>query len=129
MAHFLSPIVESPDRYGLIIERTGVWLAHELEPAFSSAARNKGLLGRDSLPPECGLIIAPTQAVHTFGMRFAIDIIGVNRQGHVVKFRPEVPPRRLLIAWSAFAILELAAGQAHRSGLLPGDRLLLQRRD
>jgi uncharacterized membrane protein (UPF0127 family) len=84
--------------------------------AGDSESRRKGLLGRASLDPTTGFVIAPSQGVHTFGMRFAIDIVGVARDGRVVKIRPQVPPQRLVFAWTAFAILELAAGVVERPG-------------
>jgi uncharacterized membrane protein (UPF0127 family) len=74
-------------------------------------------------------VIAPCQGVHTFGMRFPIDIIGVTRDGRVVKVSECVPARRVVFAFSAFAILEVAAGIAARAGLVVGDRLTVARND
>ena len=105
------------------IEGSGVSLAKRIEVAGDSASRRKGLLGRDHLDPECGFVIAPSQGVHTFGMRFAIDIVAVARDGSVVKVRSHVAPRRIVIAWSAFAIVELAAGAALTAQVKVGDRL------
>jgi uncharacterized membrane protein (UPF0127 family) len=105
------------------IEGSGVSLAKRIEVAGDSASRRKGLLGRDRLDPECAVVIAPSQGVHTFGMRFAIDIVAVARDGSVVKIRSHVPPRRIVMAWSAFAIIELAAGAAAISQVKVGDRL------
>ncbi len=95
--------------------------------AADSDARKRGLLGRDELAPDTGLVIAPSQGVHTFGMRFPIDIVGISRDGHVVKCRGDVAPRRLVFALRAFAILEVAAGVAARAGLAVGDRLIATR--
>jgi uncharacterized membrane protein (UPF0127 family) len=49
----------------------------------------------------------------------------VARDGRVVKIRPRVPPQRLVFAWRAFAILELAAGVVEKAGLVVGDRLIV----
>ena len=105
------------------IEGSGVSLAKRIEIAGDSASRRKGLLGRDHLDPDCGFVIAPSQGVHTFGMRFKIDIVAVARDGSVVKIRSHVAPRRIMIALSAFAIIELAAGVAQKAGVKVGDRL------
>lgn len=105
------------------IDGSGVVLATRIEVAGNSESRRRGLLGRDRLEPGCGLVIAPSQGVHTFGMRFAIDIVAVSREGVVVKIRSNVRPRRIVIALSAFAILELAAGTAALAQLKVGDRL------
>ncbi len=126
-AHFLSPVLNGPGPWGLRIERTGEWLARTVELASNSDTRRKGLLGRESLAPDTALVIAPSQGVHTFGMRFPLDIIGVARDGLVVKTRADVGPSRLVFALRAFAILELAAGAAAQAGLTIGDRLVAER--
>jgi uncharacterized membrane protein (UPF0127 family) len=122
--HFLREALRAPATYRLVIEGSGQTLVEELELAGDSASRRTGLLGRNSLDSRVGFVIAPTQGVHTFGMRFAIDVIGVARDGRVVKIRPAVVPRRVVFAWTAFAIVELAAGVAARSGLRIDDRLV-----
>lgn len=111
-------------QWGLRIERTGGWLVRALEIASDSDSRKKGLLGRDALPPQIGFVIAPSQGVHTFGMRFPIDIVGVTRDGRVVKARGAVRPSRLVFALRAFAILELASGVAGAAGLAVNDVLI-----
>jgi len=110
---------------GLRIERSGRWLVSNLVLALDSASRRRGLLGRESLAEGEGLVIAPSQGVHTFGMRFPIDVVGVGRHGEVLKVRARVPPRRIVLSLSAFAIVELPAGAAERAGLSIGDVLRL----
>jgi len=127
--HFLSNVLAADGQWGLRIERTGEWLVRTLEIASDSESRKKGLLGRDALAPEIGFVIAPSQGVHTFGMRFAIDIVGVTREGRVVKARGAVRPSRLLFALRAFAILELASGVASEAGLAVDDVLIAARSD
>jgi len=123
--HFLQIALRCPEGHAIRIERTGAELVRRIEMAGDSKTRRKGLLGRGSLDPNTGFLIAPTQGVHTFGMRFSIDVIGVARDGRVVKVREHVPPRRVVFAWTAFAILELAAGVAPRTGVAVGDRLVV----
>ena len=103
--------------------RSGTDVATTLETAFSSADRKRGLLGRDGLAPGHALIIAPTNLVHTFSMRFAIDILFVAKSGRVIKVRRAVPPRRIAGAWGGFAVVELAAGGVDVSGTRPGDSI------
>lgn len=110
----------------LTVERTGVCLAKTIEIARDSRARKQGLLGREGLAELHALVIAPCQGVHTFGMRFPIDVVAVARDGVVVKIRRNVQPRRIVIAFSAFAIIELASGSSERSQLRVGDSLLVQ---
>jgi len=120
--HFLEPLLRRADR-PLILRntRTGLATASEVETAFSSAERRRGLLGRDGLGPGQALVIAPTNLVHTFSMRFPIDILFVARDGRVVKVRPSVPPRRIAGALRGFAVVELAAGELARSDTRTGD--------
>jgi uncharacterized membrane protein (UPF0127 family) len=123
MSHFLRPLLRSNLSHGLLIERSHTWLADRLEAAFDSAGRRRGLLGRKDLPDGHAIVIAPSQAVHTAGMHFPIDIIGVSRDGQVVKLREHVGAWRIVVAWSAFAIVELRAGTCARAGIRVGDRL------
>ena len=126
--HFLQPLVKgAPDGWRIEIAGRGVTRADTLEPAFDSATRNKGLLGRDGLPPGAALVIAPTNAIHTFGMRFPIDAVFAARDGRVLKIRPRLPRGRIALAWGGFAVIEMAAGEAERAGLERGDVLELRR--
>ena len=127
MPHFLSAAVGSDDTYMLAIARTGRVLAERIEIARDSESRRRGLLGRDRLEWGSAFVIAPCQGVHTFGMRFPIDIVAVARDGTVVKMRPGVPRRRILISWSAFAVIELRAGAASEAGLRVNDQIIAAR--
>ncbi|HEX4021257.1 MAG TPA: DUF192 domain-containing protein [Acidobacteriaceae bacterium] len=98
-------------------------IAHYVEIARHGAARRKGLLGRNHLATGEGLWIVPCESVHTFGMRFAIDLIYLDRNKKVKKVRSDVPPWRLSACLSAHSVLELAPGTIHRTGIRRGDRL------
>lgn len=122
--HYLAPLLD-PDANAcaLIVERTGRPLAATIEPAFTSKARNRGLLGRDGLAAGVALVIAPSNSIHTFFMRFAIDVIYTDRAGRVLKIRKGLGPWRLSMALGGFAVVEMAAGSADRAGLQVGDRI------
>jgi uncharacterized membrane protein (UPF0127 family) len=120
---FLAPLSNGTAGLALYNVRTGRVVASSLETAFDSETRNKGLLGRDALPPGHALIIAPTNLVHTFFMRFALDLLFVRRDGTVVKTKPSVPARRIAGALRGYAVIEMAAGELFRSGTQAGDRL------
>ena len=87
-------------------------------------SRMKGLLGRASLPPDEGLLIRPAPSIHTFFMRFPIDVVFLSRKGEVLKIAYHVPPWRTRACRHAHAVLELAAGEAERRGLAVGDCLV-----
>ncbi len=101
----------------------GTSLADYLEVATTSARRSKGLLGRDSLPSGGGLWIAPCESVHTFFMRFPIDLVYVDRALRVKKVRDSVRPWRISACLSAYSIIELPAGVVRKTGTKPGDQL------
>lgn len=98
-------------------------LATSLEAAKSSARRTKGLLGRRGLAPGEGLWIVPCEAVHTFGMKFPIDLVYLDRKHRVKKVRSNVPPWRLSACLVAHSIIELPAGTIHATQTQTGDLL------
>jgi uncharacterized membrane protein (UPF0127 family) len=100
-----------------------VILAHRVEIADEGAARRKGLLGRNQLPAGEGLWIVPCESVHTFGMRFPIDLVYLDRNKKVKKVRSGVPPWRLSACLSAYSVVELASGTVHMTQTMPGDNL------
>ena len=96
-------------------------LAARLEMAGSHAARSRGLLGRAGLGEGEGLWIVPCESVHTFFMRFAIDLVYLDRKQRVRKVRHAVAPWRLSACLTAHSVLELPAGAARASGTRRGD--------
>lgn len=99
------------------------------EVADTPQSRMTGLLGRDSLPAGQGLILDPCRLIHTFMMRFAIDVVFYDRAHRVTRAVADVRPSRL--AWGglrARATLELPAGTLAAAGvtLAPGTQLRLE---
>ncbi len=91
--------------------------------ADTSAARRTGLLKHEALPEGEGLWIVPCEAVHTFFMKFPIDILYLDRSKKVLKVRRSVGPWRLSGCLLAHSVLELPAGTAERSATAAGDEL------
>jgi uncharacterized membrane protein (UPF0127 family) len=98
-------------------------LASNLEIADTAAKRNKGLLGRRSLPKGEGLWIVPCESVHTFGMQFPIDLVYLDRKHRVKKVRSAVRPWRISACLSAHSILELPSGTIVATQTEKGDLL------
>lgn len=98
-------------------------LASQAEVADQAASRNKGLLGRTGLNSGEGLWIVPCESVHTFFMRFPIDLVYIDRNKKVKKVRSGVGPWRLSACLSAHSIIELPAGVIHDTQTGPGDQL------
>ncbi len=86
-------------------------------------SRMKGLLGKRHLATGHGLLIRPAPSVHTFFMRFPIDIVFLSRRGEVMKVSADVGPWRVRSCRRAYAVLELPAGEAERRGIAMGDRI------
>jgi uncharacterized membrane protein (UPF0127 family) len=91
--------------------------------AYSARARMRGLLGREDLAPDEGVLLRPAGSIHTFFMHFAIDVVFLDRDGRVVRIVEHVRPWRTAAARGARAVLELRAGESARRGLRPGDML------
>jgi len=94
-----------------------------IDVADTSAKRRTGLLKHDGLAPGEGLWIVPCESVHTFFMKFPIDLVYLGRDKKVRKVRHAVKPWRMSVCWSAHSILELPAGVAEGAGTMAGDLL------
>jgi uncharacterized membrane protein (UPF0127 family) len=123
---FLSPML-GDSQTGLAIrnERNRQQLANQLLAAFDSNTRRTGLLRHEVLPEGSAMVIAPTNAIHTFFMRFAIDVAFVTREGRIVKVCHNLRPWRIAIAPRAFAVIELPSGTLARSNTVWGDPLAI----
>lgn len=91
-----------------------------LVEAKTRKASRRGLARLDSLPADHALHIR-TVSVHTFGMRFGLDLIWLDKRGNVVRVDREVPPNRLRACFKARSVVETLAG--HADAFLSGDRL------
>ncbi len=77
-----------------------------------------GLLGREKLEKGEGLLLLACQSVHTWGMRFAIDVVFLDKQWRAVAlYRSLGPSRMTRIHWQARSVLELPAGTIQQHGL------------
>jgi len=92
--------------------------------ADTSLRRLVGLLGKRSLAAGCGLFIVPSQAIHTVGMAFPIDVIFVDKRHSVLGVLECVRPFRITrVFWKAFGVLELPIGTIAASRTETGDQL------
>jgi uncharacterized protein len=111
--------------FALMNARTGSVVASDVEMALTRNARRRGLLGRTGLAPFSALVLAPCAAVHTMFMRFAIDVIFVDRDGRAVRVVPGLPPWRAAMKTFAHAVIELPAGTLASRHVAVGDPLYL----
>jgi hypothetical protein len=80
--------------------------------AKTHRSRNLGLARLDELPADQGLHIPGTPSVHTFGMRFALDLVWLDRRGDIVRVDRDVPARRTRTCLRARSLVEVNAGRA-----------------
>ena len=98
-------------------------LGTSIQMADCGATRRKGLLGRSGLSWGEGLWIVPCESVHTFWMRFPIDLVYLDRNKKVKKVRSGVAPWRVSACLSAHSVLELVSGTISTTQTRPGDTL------
>jgi len=102
-------------------------LADRVGVAATRASRAVGLLSRRGLNPGEGLLIIPSRGVHTWGMRFSIDVLALDASGVVVDCVSHLRPWRIRLPRAGTAgVLELAAGTLAASGTMLGHQILLE---
>ena len=113
--------VRNSSRNTLLGDRVGI--------ADTSAKRRTGLLKHTRLEPGEGLWIAPCEAVHTIGMKFAIDVLFLDKKRKVLKIRSGMPKWRMAGCLRAHSVLELPSGTAAATQTVPGDELEFEKYD
>lgn len=108
--------IENTTRHTVICERAC--------RADTFGARLRGLMFRRSLAPDDGLLLVPDWSIHTFFMRFPIDVLFLDESWRVLSVHPAVPPWRLgPVHRGAYAVLELPPGTIERTHTQVGDLL------
>ncbi|UUZ50470.1 DUF192 domain-containing protein [Massilia sp. B-10] len=93
--------------------------------AGSMLERMRGLLGREALRQREGMLLQSCRLIHTYGMRYPIDVVYLSRGGKVIKVTEALVPRRMSGALRADSVLEMAVGSAplrHSCRLAAADR-------
>ncbi|MFA4015746.1 MAG: hypothetical protein RUDDFDWM_000839 [Candidatus Fervidibacterota bacterium] len=103
----------------------GTTLAHACLIATSTLERMKGLLGTKSLAEGFGMLLIPCRGIHTFFMRYAIDVVFIDAQMRVVNLVQSLQPWRLCapLKTNASMVLELPAGKIAQTLTAVGDEL------
>lgn len=109
-----------------IVVRSGVRVAERVGVARSLLARLRGLLGRPSLAPGEGLLLAPCNSIHTVGMRYPIDVLFLDRSGRVARTVHALHPGRVIpYVRGASQAIELPAGVLRASDVRENDEVWL----
>ena len=107
-----------------VTRRTGQVLATDVRVADTLFTRMKGLLGKKELPKGEALWIKPCFSVHTFFMRFAIDVIFLNKTNQVIAAVSNLTPNRMTRLYPrSFSVLELPPGTIVATNTEVGDEI------
>ena len=108
----------------MISHQGQIWARH-VEYAARWRQRTRGLLGRATLGNDAAMVIRRCRAVHTLGMRFALDLVFVDKAGRVVRIVENVPPGRFCVwgGWRAAHVIESESGRLNLRKLNIGDAL------
>jgi len=107
-------------------------LCGNLEEAGGITGKSRGLLGREGLEEDTGMLfeagrLEPFMCMHMMFMRFAIDVVFLNRDGVVIRINDNLRPWRISsVVWGARRALELCAGAAAQSATQVGDRIVFE---
>jgi uncharacterized membrane protein (UPF0127 family) len=106
---------------------TGEILAGNVRIADTRVTRALGLMGRRALAPGEALWIVPSRGVHTWWMRFTIDILALDADGRIVDLVPDLRPWRVRLPRPGTAgVLEMRAGTLGRSATRLGHRIVFE---
>jgi uncharacterized membrane protein (UPF0127 family) len=112
----------------ITIEPSGAVLAEDARPATTMRARMRGLIGVRGLTPGAGLVLTPARQVHTFFIRFPIDVVFCDSAWRVLHVYRGLAPWRLT-AWvrGARHAIELGSGTVGED-VSPGTQLRISPR-
>lgn len=124
----MSVCSESGNYRSVVRSTDGALVCARARVAMNGWGRLRGLLARPPLETGEGLWLAPCNGVHTVGMTYAIDVVFMGSEHHILAFAQAVPPLRFRRGpRGSRAVLELPAGDADRLGLTVGERMVLTR--
>jgi uncharacterized membrane protein (UPF0127 family) len=109
-----------------VVSDRDVVLCERCKVADNPISRLKGLLGKRELASGDGLMLRPANIVHTWFMRFAIDVVFVDADLQVVGITHDAGPWRLTGRRGARSVIELAAGECRRRGIQTGAKLRVE---
>jgi uncharacterized protein len=128
MSHLAASNAAMSDRWlAMRNARTDAVVVARLRVADRMLTRLRGLLGRPEPAPGEGLWIVPCSGVHTFGMRYPIDVVFLDRSGRIVSVHHALVPSRM-VPWvrHAHSALELRRGTIAGCDLRDGDVLVVE---
>ena len=113
----MSPAAWEERLDGLAVEPTGSDLVVHVARRFGE--RRRGLAKMAPMPPDHALRILRTNSVHTFGMRFDLDLVWLGRDGRMLRIDHAVPPRRIRLCLRARSVIEARSGHGESFAAVP----------
>lgn len=111
----------------LVNQTTGVIVADEVKLATSFWLRLKGLMFTAKLPEGNALYLSPCRTIHTFFMRYPIDVVYLDEKQKIIAVDFELKPNKLgSILWNVKDIVELPSGTIKKKKLEIGQVLKLK---
>ena len=107
--------------------KDGKTLIENLVIAETLWTRTKGLLGRESLPDNEALWIMRCNSIHTYFMKFPIDVVFVNKSMKVIDTGTVKPGKLIFPVWRASSVIEFKAGFLAKNPISAGDVLHVDR--
>jgi uncharacterized protein len=104
--------------------RNGDCIADRAMFADNPIERMRGLLGRPRIESGQAMVLKRCGAIHTWGMRYPIDVLFLDRNWRIVAVKDRIGPWRMTHCLRAAHTVEIAAGEARRIALQPGDELI-----
>ncbi|HNW26677.1 MAG TPA: DUF192 domain-containing protein [Candidatus Gastranaerophilaceae bacterium] len=99
-------------------------IAERAEVAKSFFSRTVGLILKKTLKEGEGLVIKPCFSIHTFFMKFAIDVLFVNKKNEIVALYENVKPWRILpVHFNSYYVVELPSGTISSTNISKGDSI------
>ena len=109
-----------------VLSKNDAVLIEKVELAVRPGQRIRGLLGRSSLRHGRALYLSPCSSIHTFFMKFDLDLVFLNHAAQVEKIVIKVPPGRIVMGgMRSFSVLEMESGWFPRDALSIGDKVSL----
>lgn len=122
----MSKFTEPLRRIEIVNSTKGTAVGSAIEVAATIRSRLRGLLGRCCLNRGGGLFITPCSGVHTWGMRFPIDVVALDSRMRVVEAREHLGSFRIAaVGWKTGCVLELPEGTIRQSQIEVGDHLAI----
>ena len=108
----------------LIHSQTNKTLALHVKKAESFMERFKGLAGKEDMPGESAFWIPACPGIHTFFMKFPLDVIFTDKKFHIVSFHPSIPPGKIIFGgWKSYHVFEWKSLELKHSFIQKGDKL------